>query len=96
MAISEALSQIGVPAISPLLDLLGEIGKNQETELPQKYFNKKSYPLVRDLAARTLVKIGKPATPYLIEVIENGTDYKAQQAIDAIGESPPKQEIKEV
>ncbi|HHT19364.1 MAG: HEAT repeat domain-containing protein [Euryarchaeota archaeon] len=85
MAISEALSQIGVPAISPLLDLLGEIGKNQETELPQKYFNKKSYPLVRDLAARTLVKIGKPATPYLIEVIENGTDYKAQQAIDAIG-----------
>lgn len=85
IAISEALSQIGDPAVGPLIDLLGKIGKNQETELPQKYFNKKSYPLVRDMAARTLVKIGKPATPYLIEVIENGAEFKAQQAIDAIG-----------
>jgi HEAT repeat protein len=85
IAMSEALSKIGEPAIGPLVGLLGEIGKNQETELPQKYFNKKSYPLVRDMAARTLVKIGKPATPYLIEVIENGADFKVQQAIDAIG-----------
>lgn len=85
IAISEALSQIGDPAIGPLIYLLGKIGKNQETELPQKYFNKKSYPLVRDMAARTLVKIGKPATPDLIKIIQTDDDFKIQQAIDAIG-----------
>jgi len=85
IAISEALSQIGEPATPCLIQLLGEIGKNQETDLPLKYFKKKSFPLVRDMAARTLVKIGEPATPYLIEVLETGNEFKVQQAIDAIG-----------
>ncbi len=85
IAMSEALSQIGEPATPFLIELLGEIGKNQETELPHKYFQKKSFHLVRDMAARTLVKIGEPATPYLIEVLETGNKFKAQQAIDAIG-----------
>jgi HEAT repeat protein len=85
IAISEALSQIGEPATPCLIQLLGEIGKNQETDLPLKYFKKKSFPLVRDMAARTLVKIGEPATPYLIEVLETGNKFKSQQAIDALG-----------
>ncbi|MFA0834233.1 MAG: HEAT repeat domain-containing protein [Methanobacterium formicicum] len=85
IAISEALSQIGEPATPCLIQFLGEIGKNQETELPLKYFKKKSFPLVRDMAARTLVKIGEPATPYLIEVLETGNEFKVQQAIDALG-----------
>lgn len=85
IAISEALSQMGDPAVGPLTDLLGRIGKNQETSLPQKYFNKKSFPLVRDMAARTLVKIGKPATPELIKTIQKADDFKIQQAIDAVG-----------
>jgi HEAT repeat protein len=85
IAISETLSQIGEPAVLCLIELLGEIGKNQETELPLKYFRKKSFPLVRDMAARTLVRIGKPATPYLMDVLENGIEFKIQQAIDALG-----------
>jgi HEAT repeat protein len=85
IAISEALSKIGELAILCLIQLLGEIGKNQETELPLKYFKKKSFPLVRDIAARALVKIGEPATPYLIEVLETGNEFKVQQAIDALG-----------
>lgn len=85
IAMSEALSQIGEPAACYLIELLGEIGKNQETELPLKYFRKKSFPLVRDMAARTLVRIGKPATPYLMDVLENGNEFKTQQAIDALG-----------
>jgi HEAT repeat protein len=85
IAISKALSEIGEPSIDPLIDLLGEIGNNQETELPQKYFNKKSYPLVRDMAARTLVKIGKPATLPLIRILKDEDSFKVQQAIDAVG-----------
>ncbi len=86
IAISEALGEMGESAVVPVADLLGQIGSNQETELPKKYFNKKSYPLVRDMAARTLVKIGKPATPYLIEILESEEDiFIKQQAIDALG-----------
>ncbi len=85
IAISEALYEIAEPAIASLIQLLGEIGRNQETELPSKYFNKKSFPLARDMAARTLVKIGKPATPPLIKVLESEDNFKVQQAIDAVG-----------
>jgi FOG: HEAT repeat len=85
IAMSEALSKIGEPAVPPLIKLLGVIGKNQETELPNKYFKKKSFPLVRDMAARTLVNIGKPATPYLITVLGDGNEFKVQQALDALG-----------
>ena len=85
IAVSEALGKMGEPAVKPLIQLLGKIGNNQEKELPKKYFEKRSYPLARDLAARTLIKIGKPAIPYLIKIIENGDSFETQQAIDAIG-----------
>lgn len=86
IAMSEALGKIGKPAVVPLSNLLGQIGNNQEKTLPGKYFNKKSYPLVRDMAARTLVKIGKPATIYLIQVLDKNPDiFIKQQAIDALG-----------
>ena len=86
IAISEALGEMGESAVVPVADLLGQIGNNQEKELPKKYFNKKSYPLVRDMAARTLVKIGKPTTPYLIQLLESEKDiYIKQHAIDALG-----------
>ena len=85
IAISEALGKMGEPAVVPLISLLGKIGKNQETELPKKYFEKKSFPLARDMAARTLVKIGKPAIPGLIQQIKSGDNFETQQAIDAIG-----------
>lgn len=85
IAMSEALGKMGKTAVPPLIKLLGQIGNNQEKELPEKYFKKKSFPLARDMAARTIVKIGKPATPYLIEVMEKQDDYISQQAVDALG-----------
>ena len=85
IAISEALGNMGEPAVIPLISLLGKIGDNQEKGLPEKYCDKKSFPLARDMAARTLVKIGKPAIPSLIEQINSGDSFATQQAIDAIG-----------
>ena len=85
IAMSEALGKMGDDAVLPLIKLLGKIGNNQEMELPKKYFNKKSFPLARDMAARTIIKIGKPATPYLIKVVEEQDDYTIQQAIDTLG-----------
>jgi hypothetical protein len=65
---------------------LGQIGNNQEHNLPKKYFSKKSFPLLRDLANRTIVKSGKITTPFLIDVLESNKDIFIKcQAIDAIG-----------
>ena len=85
IAMSEALGKMEDDAVPPLIELLGKIGNNQEMELPKKYFNKKSFPLARDMAARTIIQIGTPATPYLIKVVEEQDDYTIQQAIDTLG-----------
>jgi HEAT repeat protein len=85
IAISEALGKMGEKAVLPLIELLGQIGKNQELKLPIKYFNKGSYPLARDMAARTLIKIGSSANPHLIQIVSEKDGFKTQQAIDALG-----------
>lgn len=85
IAISESLGKMGIHAVIPLINLLGKIGNNQETCLPIKYFNKKSYPLPRDIAARTLTKIGIEAIPGLTNRIVSSDGFETQQAIDALG-----------
>lgn len=85
IAMAEALGKMGEAAVLPLIGLLGKIGNNQETSLPIKYFNKRSYPLPRDLAARTLAKLGIAAIPELTKMIEKSDDFETQQAIDALG-----------
>lgn len=86
IAMSESLGYMGVIAVPNLIELLGKIGNNQERELPSKYFKKKSFPLQRDLAGRTIVKIGKPALPYLIHTISNHEYvFTKEQAVDAVG-----------
>ncbi|MCL2156745.1 MAG: HEAT repeat domain-containing protein [Methanobrevibacter sp.] len=89
IAISESLAKHKENSVLYLINILGTIGDNQERELPKKYFNKKSFPLPRDLAGRTLAKIGKTATPYLMKVLDDEKeiydDFVKEQAIDAIG-----------
>jgi HEAT repeat protein len=85
LAASETLGKMGKQAVVPLINLLGRIGTNQETSLPLKYCNKKSYPLPRDMAARTLTKLGSIAIPELINKIRTSDGFATQQAIDALG-----------
>ena len=85
IAMSESLGKMGKSAVIPLISLLGKIGSNQETSLPLKYFNKKSYPLPRDLAARTVTKLGTIAIPELTKIIKGNDGFDTQQAIDALG-----------
>lgn len=85
IAISEALGMIGQAAIPELIGLLGKVGHNQHSELPQKGFYKKSYPLPRDIAARTLVKIGSPALKPLEQVVLEAERASVLEAIDGIG-----------
>ena len=85
IAITEALANIGVESIPYLVELLGKIGDNQHREPEKKPFNKKSYPLPRDIIARTITKIGKYALAYLENVLKNGEISQISEAIDAIG-----------
>lgn len=85
LAICEALVDIGTPALPGLVGLLGKIGHNQHTSLPDKGFNKKSYPLPRDLAARAIIRLGVPALPLLEEVLDKGERIQQIEAVDAIG-----------
>jgi hypothetical protein len=85
IAISEALAAIGNTALPSLIELLGKLGKNQHTKVPQTLFKKKSYPLPRDLAARTIIKIGSVALPLLETTLRTGEKTQVSEAIDAIG-----------
>ncbi len=85
IAICEALESIGKESVEPLLQLLGKIGNNQETKLPEKYFEKKSYPLTRDIVARTIIRIGEPAIDRLIELSATKDNYLLSQIIDTLG-----------
>jgi len=83
--ICNSLIKIGASSINGLVKRLGEIGKNQHRVPTAEPFKKKSYPLPRDIAARTLIRIGPLALPALCEVLKVDDPSKISEAIDAIG-----------
>ena len=100
IAISETLSAHDAGAAKALVPLLGEIGQNQHRTLPGKPFEKKSYPLPRDIVARTLANMGEAALPALLACLKTGDDLRIQEALDALGwicfyrkKSPPPESV---
>ena len=85
LAICETLVAFGKDSVPRLASLLGKIGDNRLESVPDKIFRKKSYPLPRDLAARTISRIGRDALPVLADILDNGDSTAACEAIDATG-----------
>lgn len=85
IALSESIGGYGEEASEILIKYLGKVGNNQYKSLPRKPFNKKNYPLPRDIIARTLCKIGKPAIKSLKNCLYDGEYEQKLEAIDAIG-----------
>lgn len=85
IAMTETLAKIGAPALPLLIPLLGRVGTNQHRKLPDKPFKKKSYPLPRDIIARTLIKMGAVAFDALQEVLKSGPREQVLEALDALG-----------
>lgn len=83
--ISRSLQQHGMKAFPLLVDLLGKIGTNHEMLLPKKGFEKISYPLPRDIAARCLCSFGAGVLPDLFSFLECTEPFKAEQTLDLIG-----------
>lgn len=68
-----------------MVDYLGRIGNNQYRGLPELVSKKKSYPLPRDIVARTLGNMNASILPVLLNVIKGGDHIKIREAIDAVG-----------
>lgn len=85
IAICNSLVSYGKRSVIPLIELLGKIGSNQHTTIPETNFKKVSYPLPRDIAGRTLVRIGTAALPELFKVLETDNLLKLSEALDTIG-----------
>jgi hypothetical protein len=68
-----------------LIAALGKIGKNQHQRVPEKAFRKKSYPLPRDIAARTLANMGESVLPELLKVLKSQDDAQLSEGLDAMG-----------
>lgn len=64
---------------------IGDIGKNQHKS-PKKPSKKNSYPLPRDIIARTLSKMDKSIINILISNLnDNNNELKISELLDAIG-----------
>lgn len=85
IALSNALVEIGPAVLDELGSYIGKIGKNQHESLPTEIFKKKSYPLPRDIAIRAIIRIGPPAIPYLLKLLNNNPPNLLSEIVDAIG-----------
>ena len=81
----EALSKGGIQSAKLMVDYLGQIGNNQHTVLPTNGFNKKSYPLPRDIIARTLAHMKDDILLVLLDVLKTNNIPAIREVIDSIG-----------
>ena len=68
-----------------MLEYLGTIGDNQYKELPNRSSKKESYPLPRDIIARTLANMNIVIFPMLITSLSSKPDLVIAEILDAIG-----------
>jgi hypothetical protein len=84
LALCEALACGGIAAALLLVPCCGKIGSNQYKSLPPRPSKKTSFPLPRDIAARTLGTMGTEIAPVLRQALLNGGD-SISELVDAFG-----------
>jgi FOG: HEAT repeat len=85
LAICESLQKGNIHTAKQMLNYLGKIGDNQHKVLPKADSKKKSFPLPRDIIARTLGRMDVSVYPVLIDTIKGKDKNMISEALDAIG-----------
>jgi hypothetical protein len=83
--ICSALENCGTRTAKKMMELLGKIGNNQYSSLPQRVSKKSSYPLPRDIIARILGKMKIEVLPVMLDFPPIGGVPAIREIIDAIG-----------
>ena len=85
IAICETLQNGNIDSAKEMINYIGKIGDNQYKKLPEKVSLKKTYPMPRDIIARTLSKMNIDIFPILIDILEGDDLIKIYEVIDAVG-----------
>lgn len=85
IAICESLELGNIETAKKMTAYLGSIGNNQHRILPLKVSAKKSFPLPRDIIARSLGRMDVAVYPALMEVLESNHTKQICEVLDAIG-----------
>lgn len=85
IAICETLQNGNIDSAKEMINYIGKIGDNQYKKLPEKVSLKKTYPMPRDIIARTLSKMNIDIFPILIGILEGDDLIKIYEVIDAVG-----------
>lgn len=80
-----ALEKGNIQTARRMTKYLGKIGTNHYKELPLSVSKKVSYPLPRDIIARTLARMDSSVLPALLEVLDTGEEARISEVIDAMG-----------
>ena len=85
IAICKTLERGGLDTAIQMAEFLGKIGNNQHKVLPDKVSKKKSFPLPRDIIARSLGKMNITVFPALMAILDSNDMVKIREGLDAIG-----------
>lgn len=85
IAITRSLEKGTVGTAELMTEYLGKIGANQYKVLPGSVSKKKSFPLPRDIIARSLGRMQVSVFPVLQKVLATEDRSKISEALDAIG-----------
>lgn len=86
MAICTALENGGSTAATKMAAFLGKIGRNQHMVVPESISRKKSYPLPRDIIARSMARMYPDAAGTLVGGLKGCEDETIlSEALDAFG-----------
>lgn len=85
IALCQCLEKGGMDTAKQMVCYLGRIGRNQHKRLPARVSMKKSFPLPRDIIARSLGRMSPTVFPVLTDVLQSGDMDKIIEALDAIG-----------
>lgn len=85
LEICKTLEKAGRNAADIMIGYLAKVGDNRYNKVPKEVSKKKSFPLPRDLVARTLGNMHQEVFPSLINAIDKVDENRLSELIDAIG-----------